>query len=221
MCLFLCFTVAMDAVDIENPYGLQLYSVMSPTGSQFHLQTEQEGEWYERQRNQYLEHNRFTNVSDLEDLSRLLTLEIMVYRWTTWLTQGFDYLAGRVNETELKNAIKEYSVEIRLVKASLGIDRINRERDKGESVGDYIATLLSRADEFGVHRNEQYSVSVTFIWELISMVETYDRCDEQERRELDLSPESIVDVVRTRIMPKWHDLNESFRAVQTVWINEL
>ena len=210
-----------EAVDIENPYGLQLYSVTSPTGSPFHLQTEQEGEWYERQRDQYLDHNRFTNVSDLEDLGRLLTLEIMVYRWTTWLTQGFDYLAGRVNETELKNAIKEYSVEIRLVKASLGIDRITRERDKGESVGDYIATLLDRANEFGVHRNEQYSTAVTFLWELISMVETYDRCDDQERRELDLSPESIVDVVRTRIMPKWHDLNVSFRAVQTVWINDL
>lgn len=208
-------------VAIENPYGLQLYSVESPTGSPFHLQTEQEGAWYERQRDQYLEHNRFTNVSDLEDLGRLLTLEIMVYRWTTWLTQGFDYLAGRVNETELKNAIKEYSVEIRLVKSSLGIDRVTRERDKGESVGDYIATLLDRAAEFGVHRNEQYSLAVTFLWELISMVETYDRCDEQERRELDLSPESIVEVIRTRIMSKWHELNESFRAVQTVWIQDL
>jgi hypothetical protein len=209
------------AVEVENPYGLQLWTVISPTGSPFHLQTEQEAEWYERQRDQYLTHNRFTNVSDLEDLARLLTLEIMVYRWTTWLTQGFDYLAGRVNETELKNAIKEYSVEIRLVKASLGIDRVTREKDKGETVGDYIANLLERAAEFAVHRNEQYALSVTFIWELVSMIETYDRCDEQERRELDLSPQSIMEWVRTRVMPKWADLNESFRAVQTVWINEL
>lgn len=210
-----------DAVEIENPYGLQLYTVESPTGSPFHLQTEQEGIWYERQRDMYLEHNRFTNVSDLEDLGRLLTLEIMVYRWTTWLTQGFDYLAGRVNETELKNAIKEYSVEIRLVKASLGIDRAQREKDKGESVGDYIAMLLRRANEFGVHRNEQYEKSVTFLWELISMVETYDRCDEQERRELDLSPESILEWVRTRVMPEWEQLNDDFRANQAIWIADL
>lgn len=210
-----------DAVDIENPYGLQLYTVQSPTGSPFHLQTEQEGIWYERQRDQYLEHNRFTNVSDLEDLGRLLTLEIMVYRWTTWLTQGFDYLAGRVNETELKNAIKEYSVEIRLVKASLGIDRAQREKDKGESVGDYIAMLLRRANEFGVHRNKQYETSVTFLWELISMVETFDRCDAQERRELDLSPESILEWVRTRVMPEWEQLNDDFRANQAIWIADL
>jgi hypothetical protein len=210
-----------EAVEIENPYGLQLYTIMSPTGSPFHLQTEQEGIWYERQRDTYLDHNRFTNVSDLEDLGRLLTLEIMVYRWTTWLTQGFDYLAGRVNETELKNAIKEYSVEIRLVKASLGIDRAQREKDKGESVGDYIATLLRRANEFGVHRNTQYSKAVTFLWELISMLETYDRCDDQERKELDLSPESILEWVRTRVMPEWEQLNDDFRANQAIWINDL
>lgn len=210
-----------DAVEVENPYGLQLYTVESPTGSPFHLQTEQEGIWYERQRDMYLEHNRFTNVSDLEDLGRLLTLEIMVYRWTTWLTQGFDYLAGRVNETELKNAIKEYSVEIRLVKASLGIDRAQREKDKGESVGDYIAMLLRRANEFGVHRNGQYEKAVTFLWELISMLETYDRCDEQERRELDLSPESILEWVRTRVMPEWEQINDDFRANQAIWIADL
>lgn len=210
-----------EAVDIENPYGIQLYTVHAPTGSPFHLQTEQEGIWYERQRDTYLEHNRFTNVSDLEDLGRLLTLEIMVYRWTTWLTQGFDYIAGRVNETELKNAIKEYSVEIRLVKASLGIDRAQREKDKGDSVGDYVATLLQRANEFGIHRNEQYETSVTFLWELISMVETFDRCDAQERRELDLSPESILEWVRTRVMPGWAQLNDDFRANQAIWVQDL
>jgi hypothetical protein len=192
-----------------------------PTGSPFHLQTEQEAEWYERQRDQYLTHNRFTNVSDLEDLARLLTLEIMVYRWTTWLTQGFDYLAGRVNETELKNAIKEYSVEIRLVKASLGIDRVTRERIRARQSVTTSPTCWSVQPNSPFTAMTNMRLSVTFIWELVSMIETYDRCDEQERRELDLSPEQILEWVRTRVMPKWHDLNESFRAVQTIWVDEL
>lgn len=210
-----------DSVDIANPYGLQLFTVRSPTGSDFNLQTEGEAQWYERQRDQYLKDNRFTNVSDLEDLGRLLTLEIMMYRWTTWLTQGFDYLAARINETEVKNAIKEYSVEIRLVKASLGIDRAQREKDKGESAGDYIAVLLARAKEFGIHRDEQYAKAVTYLWELISMVETHDRCDESERRELDLTPVSIVDWVRTTVLPDWSALNDGFRNNQKIWITDL
>lgn len=207
--------------DIENPYGLQLWTVETPTGSEFNLQTEGEAQWYERQRNQYLEHNRFTNVSDLEDLSRLLTLEIMVYRWTTWLTQGFDYIAGLINQTELKNSIKEFSTEIRQVKASLGIDRVTRERDKGETVGDYVATLLKRAKEFGVHRDDQYAKAVTFIWQLISDVQTYDRCDDQERDELDLTPTTIVGYIRDTIIPEWDAMNDAFRANQKVWISDL
>jgi hypothetical protein len=210
-----------DAVEVENPYGLQLYTVTSPTGSELNLQTEQEANWYEAQRDKYLADNRFTNVSDMEDLSRLLMLEIMVHRWSIWLTQGFDYLAARINETELKNAIKEYSVEVRLVKASLGIDRVTREKDKGESVGDYIAMLLSRAKEFGVHRDQQYDKSVTFLWELISMVQTHDRCDDEERRELDLTTDSIVDWVRKVVIPEWDDINNAFRANQKIWINDL
>lgn len=533
-----------ELVEAENPYGLQLYTVESPSGSSILLQNESEAHYYERQRDKYLHDNRFTNVSDVEDLARLLTLEVMVHRWSNWLTQGFDYLAGRVNETELKTNIKEYclsedtqaltrrgwkrfidlvpgediltlntatglsewqsprtihvfrptgplmqietreisalattehrwwvqratkdrsavstrefrttdqldrycwvptaaqhgsfdthhkqsdsfveliawwwtegyadaklhngeigqsstanphkvamirraliqecgdpgdlrqghlwnetlradgmvmfnlskrlvieleqaapdrivstwflqsltqaqlslfielslhgdgyrnsgggwsisqrreeqlaafqvaavlagyqanmtfsssinmwkmnlsrrdaarplvnpvgtveydglvwcpetpngtwlarrngrvfytgnSVEIRLVKASLGIDRAQREKDKGETVGDYIGTLLERAKEFGVHRDDQYAKAVTYLWELISMIKTHDRCDEQERRELDLSTDSIVDWVRTTVVPEWDDLNTAFRANQKVWIADL
>lgn len=112
-------------------------------------------------------------------------------------------------------------MEIRQVKASLGIDRVTRERDKGETVGDYVATLLNRAKEFGVYRNEQYSKSVTYIWELISMVKTHDRSDEQERRELDLNPETIVGWVRDKLIPEWEELNKSFRKQQRIWIQDL
>lgn len=205
----------------ENPYGIELFQVTTPTGSEFYLQTEGEAAWYNRQRDQYLDHNRFTNISDLEDLSRLLTLETMVYRWSTWLTQGFDYLAGLINQSDLQKNIKEYSTEIRQVKTSLGIDRVTRERDKGESVGDYIATLLDRAKEFGVSRDAQYAKAVTYIWELISMVQTHDRCDEAERRELDLTTDSIVDWFRTTVIPDWDAMDEAFRKNQKIWITEL
>jgi hypothetical protein len=180
-----------------------------------------EQERYTRQRDRYLKDNAFTNVSDVEDLDRLLTLEIMVYRWGIWLTQGWDYQESRINERELKDSIKEYSTEIRMLKASLGIDRVNREKDKGESLGQYVNNLLRRAKEFGYQRNKEYEKSVTMTWELINQIQTHDRCDEQERRELGLSPEQIVDWVRKEVIPEWEAMQQSFRETQTIWIKEV
>jgi hypothetical protein len=197
------------------------YPVNTPSGSEVRLMTPDEQERYTRQRDRYLKDNAFTNVSDVEDLDRLLTLEIMVYRWGIWLTQGWDYQESRINERELKDSIKEYSTEIRMLKAALGIDRLNREKDKGESLGQYVNNLLRRAKEFGYQRNKEYEKSVTMTWELINQIQTYDRCDEQERRELGLSPEQIVDWVRKEVIPEWEAIQKSFREAQTIWIKEV
>lgn len=92
----------------NNPYGVTLYTVKSPSGSELHLQTSEEADWYEDRRDRYLSDNQFQNISDLQDLDRLLMLEVLSYRWSLWMAQGFDYLYSRVDEGVLKNSIKEY-----------------------------------------------------------------------------------------------------------------
>ena len=138
-----------------------------------------------------------------------------------WMSQGFDYLQTRVEENALKNSIKEYSVEIRLLKQALGIDKVNRDKDKGESLPDYIANLLDRAKMFGYHRNSQYELAVTKIYELRTMVMTYDRCDEREREELDLSLNSIFEWIRDNLVTEWDNLDKNFRANQAIWVKSL
>lgn len=210
----------MDDIDQGNPYGITLYTVLTPTGSELHLQTKEEAEWYESRRDRYLRDNMFPNVSDLQDLDRLMMLEALIYRWGLWMAQGFDYLYSRVDENQLKNAIKDYSVEARLIKQSLGIDKATRDKEKGESISDYTDKLLQRAKLFGYHRNKQYELAVTKIYELRSMVSTMDRCDEEERRLLDLSDASIIEWIRTKLIPDWDELSASFRKTQAIWIKE-
>lgn len=204
-----------------NPYGYQLYTVATPSGSDLHLQTQEEADWYESRRDRYLGDNHFTNVSDLQDLDRLLMLEVLSYRWGLWMAQGFDYVYARVDEGQLKNNIKEYSVEIRLLKQSLGIDKSTRDKDKGESLADYTANLLRRAKEFGYHRDEQYEMAVTKFYELRTMVTTFDRCDEEERALLDLSYDSIFEWIRTNVIKDWDELSAAFRKNQSMWIREM
>jgi hypothetical protein len=205
----------------SNPYGITLYSVDSPSGSELNLQTQEEADWYENKRDRYLTDNMFTNVSDLQDLDRLLMLEVMLYRWGLWMGQGFDYLYSRIDENQLKNNLKDYSTEVRLIKGSLGIDKVTRDKDKGESLSDYVDKLLERAKVFGYHRNKQYEMAVTKFYQLRSMVMTYERCDQEERELLDLSLESIIDWVKEDVIKPFDELNASFRKEQAIWVREM
>ncbi len=205
----------------SNPYGIVLYQVDTPSGSQINLQTAEEAAWYEDRRDRYTTDNHFPNVSDMQDLDRLLLMEVMTYRWGLWLTQGFDYMYSRIDEGQLKNNIKEYSVETRLLKAALGIDKATRDKEKGESLADYTASLLQRAKEFGYHRNEQYEIVVTKFYELSAMVSTFDRCDDEERALLDLSETSILDWVRERVIKPFDEHAAAFRKNQAIWVKDL
>lgn len=215
---------AIDSADVpinDNPYGITLHPVETPSGATINLMALEEQEYYSRRRSQYLEHNHFTNVSDLQDVDRLLTLEVMVYRWSVWLTRGFDYTMARVDEHALKTNIKEYSTEIRLLKQSLGLDKVNREKDKGESVSDYLENLRRRARQFGVHRNNQYEHAVTLMARLRTMVTTFDRCDSEEREELDLSEDAIIEFIRNEVIKPWDEIDAEFRKEQRIWVQEL
>lgn len=205
----------------QNPYGIQLYSVRTPAGSELNLQTAEEADWYEDRRDRYLNDNQFPNVSDLQDLDRVLLFEVMIYRWSLWLTQGFDYMHARVDEGQLKSNIKEYSTELRLLKLALGIDKATRDKEKGESLADYTQHLLQRAKEFGYHRNEQYEIVVTKFYEMTAMIKTYDRCDDEERAQLDLSQESILEWIRTNVIKPFDEHAEAFRKNQAIWVRDM
>jgi len=209
------------ASQAQNPFGMTLYPVSSPSGGKVNLQTSDEADWYDQRRAQYMSQNKFPNVSDLLDLDRLLQLEVMVFRWGQWISQGFDYMQSLVDQEQLQKHIREYSREIREVKLALGIDKVSRDKEKGENLTDYISTLLTRAKTFGIHRNRQYEAAVTLMYELRSMVLTYDRCDETEREELDLSPETILDWIKDQMISQWDAIDDAFREEQKIWIRSL
>lgn len=213
-------SMSQTPVAAGNPYNITLHTVLTPTGSELHLRTREEAMKYEEIRDRYLKDNAFPNVSDLQDLDRLLTFEIITYRWQLWLGQGFDYDHSRIDESAIKTSIKEYSVETRLLKLALGIDKATRDKEKGESLADYVTKLLERAKIFGYHRNKQYERAVTAFWQLRSMVMTYDRCDAEERSQLDLTPETILDWVRENLIEKWDEMEADFRKNQSIWIRD-
>src|SRR4051794_920358 len=143
-----------------------MVDVVLPSGATFPVYEDEVG-YFEERTKRYLDDNHFANVSDLQDLDRVLMAELFVFRWNTWISNQKDYWDEAVDLDQLQRASKEHSVELRQLKKQLGIDKTSRDRTKGEdSVPVFITNLLARAKEFGVMREEQLAKALELFMEL-------------------------------------------------------
>lgn len=195
--------------------------VISPSGAEIRLATEAEKDYYEQISARYLKDNILANVSDLQELDRILVAETMCYRWSQWLLEEKDYFGEAVNVSDLQKYIKEHSAEIRLVKKSLGLDKASREKAHGESVADYIHNLRLRAREFGIVRNEQAVKAITLWMELVGVVTFHLNSDEDERTEFHIHEKDVIAWIVSKI-PEFDAIDKAFRETsQAYWIRDI
>lgn len=210
----------MDAVS-EAVDKIPIPTVTSPTGAIVRLLTENEEEFYNQIAKRYLEDNILSNVSDLQELDRILVMETMVYRWSQWLLEERDYFGDAVNVAELQKNIADYSKELRLVKKALGIDKSTREKEHGETVADYIHNLKLRAKEFGVVRNEQSYMAITLWMELIGVITFHLQSTPDERNEFKANEADVIKWI-VDAMPRFDQIDKDFRETsQKIWIRDV
>jgi hypothetical protein len=190
-------------------------------GIELTVLTQAEQHWFNSARDSYLSQTKFTETTDLNDLDRLIGLELTVFRLTHWLSAGHDYNDFEVDDTLLRRNVREYSEQITRVKSSMNLNKA--ARDDAANSGDlavYISELLAKAKEFGIHRETQLTRALVLMNELAAIVGAYDRSDEEERERLGFQDESeIVDWVRTRMLPEYREIDEHFRThSQKYWI---
>lgn len=207
--------------DIDVPVAESLF-VSAPSGSIFVVLTEDEVRYFEDKAVRYTTDNHFINITDLQDVDRLLFMELMCYRYSLWLSQEHDYWRQGVDLDTLKKTVVEYSKELRLLKKSLGIDKAQREKEKGENVADYLETLRVRAREFGVTREKQLTKALTLFNELQELVTLYKNCDERERIENDVELTDILEWLETIAFPEYREIDAYFVSnSQTYWIRNI
>lgn len=209
-----------DEIDRLNKED-NLKPVRLPSGG-LHYVHEREVAYFDERRDRYLRDNHFTNVSDFQDLDRLLVAEVLVQRWGTWVSQKRDYWGEPVDENNLQKAVKDHSGEIRMVKKSLGLDKETRDKVKGEdSVDAYIKALRQRAHEFGVMRDMQSAKAVELWQHLIGVITLYNNCNEDERIEQHCMPEQIIKWIDDVARPEFDEIDKVFRAEkQRMWIRK-
>lgn len=214
---------------MTTPTGpLVLQTVDTVTGEHIEVQGAGEQRFYETRRDKYMAENAFTETADLSDLDRLLFLELLSFRWMTWLSSGKDYDGDAISggdEEQLRKNLKETSPLISQIKNDLGLTKTARDKEKAESVGAYLVDLKRRAKMFGIHRERQLDLALVLFNELKAIIGAYDRSNELERSKVGIeSDEDIVDWIRSVAIPRYDAIDEHFRNRpdgQKYWVGSL
>lgn len=175
---------------------------------------------YDDARDRYLDQITFTVQSDKEDLDRILFMELMIFRWSTWLMRGKEYDDTLVtNENELRRWVQDWGDRLQRIKESLKLDRKTREGDQAANFDQRWQQLAAHAREMGVMREGQCTRAIEIMQGLFSVVGAFDRSDLEERKRLGFeTTEDIVQYIRDT-KPAFDEVDEYFREhSQRFWI---
>lgn len=210
--------------DDRSETGTPTFEVELCSGETLLVLTDQERRWFLDTKAKYLAQNKFTDVTDLQDLDRLLGLELMMFRWTQFLSAGRDYDRNLIDEEQVRKQVKEQSDAITKLKASLNLDK--KSRDAALNDGNFHTWFMDvkrRAKVFGIHRENQLHVALGLMNDLSGIVGSYDRSDEEERRKLGYESEAdILRWIREYMLPEFKKVDEHFlENEQKLWKRDL
>lgn len=190
-----------------------------PSGAGFPVHRD-ELQYFQERAALYMSQNIFVGISDQQDVDRLLILELMIHRWSSWLSSQQDYWAGAIDPNETQRQIKDWMVEGRQLKKQLGLDKVTRDKQKGDdSVAAYLAELGRRAKEFGVTRETQLDKALELFNQLRALITLYKNTDEIERREQHVTMDDVFEWLVEIAIPEYEAIDDHFRThKQSVWI---
>jgi hypothetical protein len=208
--------------DDALPYEIQAddgIAVELPSGATYYVHTDGEEHYLRDKITRYLSDNHFVNISDMQEIDRMITFELLIHRWSMWLARGKDYWNEPINTKQYSDMVQDYSREVRQLKKGLGVDKSSRDRTRGDdSVAALWDNLLRRAREFGYTRNEQMIQVITSFHRIKAMIILYKNTDEIERKENACELADVLEVIEEEIA-KFDAIDESFRFdKQALWI---
>ena len=207
--------------DLEHQEAVESVTVKGASGTEYQVLTEDEAEWWADSIQQYTDQYNFENIADLQDLDRLLAMELLSYRWAAWLIRDSDYDGNSYDEKAVSANKDKIEKSIVSLKAHLGIGRKNRVESEQQSVADYLQHLLQRAGEFGVHRDTQNAEILNWFMELRAKMGLMERSDDEERTHNKVHPEQILEWISEELIPAIDKIDDHFRENQRYWIKDM
>ncbi len=206
-----------DIEELDSGFDIEL-----PSGAHFTAITQDEAELVREKLDRYRQDFELTNISDMADIDTVVQFEVIVQRWNNFISSGENERGEPIDITQYQKQVKDVARSLLDFKKQLGIDRVTRDKAEGEhSVSQYITSLLHRAKEFGVNREEMLAKGIELSMELIHKVDLYDNSTEAERNSVSISQDEIFEWIRTVFKPEFMAVDEHFRKnVQRTWIRD-
>jgi hypothetical protein len=204
--------------------GTPLFDVALCSGETLRVQTAVEQRWFNDTKAKYLSETKFTDTTDLQDMDRLLCLELLMFRWNQHLASGYDYYNNVIDDDLLRKQVKEQSVAITALKTSLSLDKKSRDAALNEgNFNAWFTDVKRRAKLFGIHRETQLTKALSLMNELAGIIGAFDRSDEEERKKLGYTNEvEIVAWIRESMIPDFKAVDEHFiENEQKMWRRDL
>lgn len=207
--------------DVIDGHEDELKVVMLPSGGIFYVYDREVG-YFETRVRSYMKDNHFKNASDLATLDQILVMELLMWRYGIWASQQRDYWQEPVDESSMVKTMKDTNLEIRRMKESLGIDKVGRDKAKGEhSVADYLENLRVRAKEFGVTREKQLDKALELFNQLNALITLHYNCTPDEQEEQKIQQHHILEWIRDTAIPEYTAIDDHFRKnQQKTWIRD-
>lgn len=210
----------MAEPDLLDEDGLP---VLLPSGAVFKVLTGDEKDYVSKRVQEYTTTFRWENTSDLQDVDRVLILELFVFRYGLWLSRTKDYWDDPCDDQKLQKSLHDLSGELRQLKKHLGMDKVSRDRERGDdSVPAYLEKLRQRAKKFGVNREGMLDKGIELSQQLTALYTLHKNCDDQERIEQRCRAEDLIQWIGDVFVPEFEKVDEHFRVhEQSTWIQEM
>lgn len=194
--------------------------VYLPSGAPLEVLNEAEAAYCQERCTAYTSQFRFENVSDLAILDQIIGFELIVHRLQKFVLRGTDFNGKKIDEKDLTDRAKSMSIEIRQLKKHLGIDKLQRDRSRGEgSLHLRWENLLQRAGTFGVMRDQQTAKAIELAFQAIALVDTHKNMNDDERTEFHMHTVDIVDWLDGIFRDEFNAIDAAYReGHQKMWV---
>jgi hypothetical protein len=216
----------LGSLDSELPEEAGALSVETLGGVIMAVQNRQEKAFYENIAKRYRAQYTMEDPSDIADMDRILTMELLVYRYSQMLGRGEDSSGlsmGPRDTATIQKALTDTSVQLGKVKDAMGLSRSARDAAAADDVASYLTQLLQRAKAFGIHRNDQANMGIALTKEVISVAGTWLRSNDMERSKTKFrTAEDVLQWIVDEVKPQMDQVDKDFRSSKQInWVGQI